>query len=326
MTEKIRNRSFKRKFTEVLSELLCQKKFDLQNSLCLIKNNKSRGSKQISLAAENIYDKLLTGVTFSEALRLCPYIVFDTVYISFIRFAERSGSLDKTLIFLKNKCIREEENYSRVVQASVYPVFIIILAIFAAFFLYGYVGSFNSEEESFFTIVDSDFYSSLLFSFLFLILFCLLAFYFLKKTLGINKLYEAFLAMGFLIKGGESIANAVSDAVSILGFDTKEGRLFAEAGEKLSYGLGLKDSFALNSWNDSLRFELEEAFFYAEHSGGENDVFERIALWLNTRDEKRRALCFRLLEPFFITGTGIFLLIFLMNLVLPMFSEMTMFM
>ena len=131
--------------------------------------------------------------------------------------------------------------------------------------------------------------------------------------------------MGFLIKGGESLANAVSDAAIILGYDSKEGRLFADAGKKLSYGIGLKDSFSLEMWRSSVRSELEEAFFYAEKTGGENDVFEKIALQLYVRDEKRRALCFRLIEPFFILGTGIFLMIFLMNLVIPLFTQTSMF-
>ena len=230
------------------------------------------------------------------------------------------------LVFLSSKCERETENISKVFQASVYPVFVIILSCFAGAFLYFYMKTnFSASDSSSSLFNNPDFYSCILLSFGFLILFCITAFFFLKKTLGINKLYEAFLAMGFLTKGGESIANAVSDAVNILGYETKEGRLFAAAGKNLSYGFGLKDSFALNSWNNSIRYELEEAFFYAENSGGENDVFEKIALWLNSRDEKRKALCFKLLEPFFISGTGIFLLIFLMNLVLPMFSELTMY-
>ena len=56
----------------------------------------------------------------------------------------------------------------------------------------------------------------------------------------------------------------------------------------------------------------------------ENDVFEKIAVWLNAQDEKKRTICLKLLEPFFICGTGIFLLIFLMNIVLPVFTQSTM--
>ena len=66
---------------------------------------------------------------------------------------------------------------------------------------------------------------------------------------------------------------------------------------------------------------IENLPFFAENSGGENDVFERIAAWLNSCDEKRRIVCFKLIEPFFICGTGIFLMVFLINAVLPLFTQ-----
>ena len=317
------NQYNKRKFTQELSELICSRKFDLQNALDMMSRNTSENAKISSMAARNIYKCMIDGSTCSDALKLCPYINFDSVYISFVRFAERCGCLEKTLVFLKDKCLREEENFNKLVQACAYPLFVVVLSVAAGLFLYVYLAAALEGQQS--EAGYSNLFSSLILSLSFLIVFCLTAFVFLKKTLGINKLYEAFLAMGFLIKGGESLANAVKDAVNILGFDSKEGRLFAAAGKNLSYGLGLKDSFALNLWKGSARSELEEAFFYAEKCGGENDVFEKIALQLNARDEKRRALCFRLLEPFFISGTGIFLMIFLMNLIIPMFEQTEMF-
>ena len=209
------------------------------------------------------------------------------------------------------------------IQASVYPVFVVVVSVAATVGLLLYSNSLW-DQEAFGFQFSENLFSSFYLSFSFLIMFCIAAFFLLRKILGTNKLYEAFLATGFLIKGGESLANAVNGAVSILGYDSKEGQLFAQAGKKLSYGVSLKSAFELNSWNSSLRQEMEEAFFYAENSGGENDVFEKIALWLNAKDEKRRAICFKLLEPFFICGTGVFLLVFLMNLVLPIFTQSTM--
>ena len=314
----ITNKKNKKRFTDILAELVCEKKIDLQNSLYLIGHNKNLKNKAVTLAANNIYSALLNGVSFSNALKLCQFIEFDLLYISFICFAERAGCLEKTLLFLRDKCNREQENISKIAEASVYPVFVIILAVAACCFLFPYSKNLlvmNPETGQ----SDQVLYSSIGLAFCFLGVFCLISFILLHRLLGTNKLYEAFLAMGFLIKGGESLANAVKDAVIILGYDSKEGRLFARAGENLSYGISLKDSF--KSWNNSLHSELEEAFFYAENSGGENDVFEKIASWINSRDEKRRAICFKLVEPFFISGTGLFLLVFLVNLVLPLMTQ-----
>lgn len=309
----IKNSRNKKRFTELLQELVCQKACDLQNALLLISRTKSKKQTLVELSAQNLYDSLRHGEPFSLAIKNCPYIKFDELYVSFIGFAERCGELESTLEFLKQKCLREEQNTQKVIEASVYPVFVVLVSVAAATGLVFYSNAFLQEL-----------YSSFYLSFSFLILFCVTAVFLLRKMLGTNKLYEAFLATGFLIKGGESLSNAVNNAVNILGYETKEGQLFAQAGKKLSYGLSLEKAFELDCWSSSLRQQLQEAFFYAENSGGKNELFEKIALWLNAKDEKRRAICLRLIEPFFIFGTGIFLLVFLVNLVLPIFWQNTM--
>ena len=321
------NKTNKAKFTQMLAELVCNKKCGLQSALELLSRNKNKKGRSVTLAAKNINESLLEGMSFSNALKICPAIDFDLVYISFMRFAERCGCLEKALDFLNKKCMREQQNTVKLVEASLYPAFVIVLAIFAGIFLFSYSSSLLGLKD-FSYERKQDFYSSLIMAFLFLIVFCVIAFLVLRRTLGTNKLYEAFLATGFLVKGGESLANAVMNAVNILGYESKEGQLFAKAGENLSYGMSLKNSFELSDYfgSNSLRCELEEAFFYAENSGGENDVFEKIALWLNSRDEKRRAICFKLIEPFFISGTGIFLLVFLANFVLPFMTGTTLLM
>lgn len=324
MINRISNRRNRLKFTQNLWDLIELKKCGLKNALYIMSKNGSQKNKIISLSAANLYAALYNGSSFSNALKVCPFIEFGKDYISFISFAERSGKIEKTLGFLKEKLERNEQNLEKIKEASIYPAFVIILAVIAGITLYLYSSSLLSRERDNPQMIQQ-LYSSLILSFSFLLLFCLIAFAVLKKTLGTNKLYEAFLATGFLVKAGESLANAVSNAVNILGYDTKEGQLFADAGEKLSYGLSVKNAFSLNAKEMGRGVEIEEAFFYAENSGGENELFDKIALCLNARDEKRRTICFKLIEPFFLTGTGIFLLVFLMNSVLPLLTDSSLF-
>ena len=324
MINSISNRRNRLKFTQNLWDLIELKKCGLKNALYIMSKNGSQKNKIISLSAANLYAALYNGSSFSNALKVCPFIEFGKDYISFISFAERSGKIEKTLGFLKEKLERNEQNLEKIKEASIYPAFVIILAVIAGITLYLYSSSLFSRERDNPQMIQQ-LYSSLILSFSFLLLFCLIAFAVLKKTLGTNKLYEAFLATGFLVKAGESLANAVSNAVNILGYDTKEGQLFADAGEKLSYGISVKNAFSLNAKEMGRGVEIEEAFFYAENSGGENELFDKIALCLNARDEKRRTICFKLIEPFFLTGTGIFLLVFLMNSVLPLLTDSSLF-
>lgn len=324
MINSISNRRNRLKFTQNLWDLIELKKCGLKNALYIMSKNGSQKNKIISLSAANLYAALYNGSSFSNALKVCPFVEFGKDYISFISFAERSGKIEKTLGFLKEKLERNEQNLEKIKEASIYPAFVIILAVTAGITLYLYSSSLFSRERDNPQMIPQ-LYSSLILSFSFLLLFCLIAFAVLKKTLGTNKLYEAFLATGFLVKAGESLANAVSNAVNILGYDTKEGQFFADAGEKLSYGISVKNAFSLNAKEMGRGVEIEEAFFYAENSGGENELFDKIALCLNARDEKRRTICFKLIEPFFLTGTGIFLLVFLMNSVLPLITDSAMF-
>ena len=321
----ILNNKNKKHFTELLEDLVCNKACDLQKALLLLSTSKSTGRnhKQVYKAAQNIYASLKHGNAFSASLKNCPFIEFDPLYICFMSFAERCGKLEDTLKFLKKKCLREEENSAMVLQASVYPLFVVVVSVISVICLFCYSNALWQQQE-FGINFSEELFSSFYLSFCFLLAFCVIAFFVLRRMLGTNRLYEAFLATGFLIKGGESLANAVNDAVIILGYDSKEGQLFAKAGKKLSYGVSLRTAFELDSKKSTWHQQLEEAFFFAENTGGESDVFEKIALWINGRDEKLRAVCFKLLEPFFICGTGIFLLVFLMNLVLPVFTQSTM--
>lgn len=307
-------------FTQLLEDLVCNKKCGLQQALYILGqycSDKKSGfhNRSIYKTSQYLYDTMLSGVSFCDALRMCPYIDFDPEYISFIGFAERCGNLEKTLAFLKQRGMRQKENLMRVAEACAYPLFIVIITIACGILMYSYSFSF--------TDISSLISSSLFYAFSFLSVFCVFGFVLIKKTLGEDKLYEAFLAAGFLIKGGESLANAVNNAVNILGYDSKTGQLFAQAGQKLSYGISLRDSFAIGAWNKSVRRHLDQAFFYAQNSGGEADVFDRIALWIGARDDRKRTFCLKLIEPFFILGTGVFLLIFLFNSVLPIFSQST---
>ena len=323
MISRISNRKNRLHFTELLEELVCKQSCSLQRALYLMSKGNALKDKAVSLASKNIYESLINGNSFSSSLKLCPYIEFDVLFISFISFAQRCGNLEETLLYLKKKCLREEENALCIMEAAVYPLFVVLLCVMSAVLLVVYSTSifgFGSEGLD----VSEKIIKTFSLSFGFLSIFCIVSFFVIKKTLGTNRLYEAFLAAGFLIRGGESLANAVKNAVNILGYETKEGMIFARAGERLAYGINLHSAFEIDSGKTALKKQLDEAFFFAENSGSENDVFEKIALWLKSRDEKRRTVCLKLLEPVFISGTGIFLLVFLMNLVLPLFTEATM--
>ena len=150
----------KRRFTEILEELVSAKKMDLKAALSLMARALPQKKEAVAAAAQNIYGELLNGQAFSNALKLCPYIDFDMVYISFTAFAERCGCLEKALEFLKKKCLRQSETMSALTGAAVYPIFVVLLALAAGILL------------CFYSDLKSSFYEA----FAFLLFFCIIAF------------------------------------------------------------------------------------------------------------------------------------------------------
>lgn len=314
----VMNRKKVKFFTDSLYSLVVLQMLELPKALEILKQNLNSKKKFVHMTAgiEELIISLENGNSFSEALELCQEFHFDETYSLFMKFAEKSGNLKETISYLQNRCKRKEENFNRVFEAVIYPVFVIVLAIACVIFLGFYSASLGPNElisgETMFS------FQSLSRGFIFLLVYSLGGTWFIRKALGEDKLYEAFLAAGFLVKNGESFSSAIETAGTILGQESQEGKLFDGVKEKLEYGFDLKNAF--NFENNRKAETLEDAFFYAENSGKEDEIFEKVAEKLRIDGDKRRNICLKLIEPIFITGTGIFLLLILMNTVLPLLS------
>lgn len=296
-------RSMVEKFTKVLYELLVDKELSLKSSLEIVAGKISNihfsrtGTEKI---ASYVLEEMLSGASFSNSLRKCPYVNFDDVYISFINFAEKTGRIGETFDFLNKRCERKKENYFKIIEVGIYPIFVVLLAAVGSLYLY------------FSRLISVNFNIFIYLGFLFIFSFGI--FWGIKKTICEDTLYEAFLAVGFLIRSGVSLYDAVGCGAQILGVNSKMGLEFLNAREKLLLGMNLKNAFCIGS-------RYSDAFFFAEKSGGKADVFEKLAKYIGEKDEKKRSVCFSLIEPVFMLITGIFLMILIVNIFLPYISN-----
>ena len=312
-----------KKFTDVLWDLLVNKELTLRGALQIMAREKDGKNRIVIKAAENILDGLNCGWNFSYVLAVCPFLKFDKVYVAFMGFAEKTGNLKASINFLHEKYKRREENYSRLISAGAYPAFVILLAVMIVFVLLRY-GKTILMETGISNEVQREMVSGISVSFLVLFGFCFLVFALLRGIFRGNGLYEAFLAAGFLTDEGVSLSEAVTTAANILGPETREGLLFEQARERLSWGMKLDEAFTTENEggsNRALSLEISNAFYYAQSAGGRNDAFEKVAVWLGAKEEKRRELFSKLIEPAFICGTGAFLLVFLLNLITPVLNS-----
>lgn len=285
------------KFTKELCELLVDKNISLLDSLKIMKERSKRKTKK---TASYVINQLEQGELLSNALQKCTIIHFDTVYVTFIAMAEKSENLRSTIDYLNQRAKRTRENKSKLIGALIYPLFVIFLTLGICIFLRVFLNLDNGYE--------------LYGYFSFFLCICGVLLYVIWKILGLNKMYEAFLGTDLLVKNGISISTAISYGALIAGPDSKVGKAFILAAEKMEYGMDLRNAF-------SLKDELQEVFYYADVSGGKKDIFERMATWIAQKDEKRRFICLQLIEPIFIAITGFFLLVVILNFFVPMINN-----
>ena len=285
-------------FTKALYELFVKEGLSLSMSLMIMRAKPKKDS--VSGAAAWIYSALENGSILSNAMKSCKVLAFDDVYISFISIAEKNGDLKTALLYLKQKLERKNDCRKRLLEVSVYPVFVILLSIAASIF----IGIYTKTENYF-----------LLLKYLFLLLIVCVSLYFvIFKMLGENPLFEAFTAVDFLLRNGVELSEAVTCAVQIAGPSSKVGKLFENARVKLSYGMDLQRAFCCNS-------KVTEAFYYADAGGCKEDLFSRIASYLAAEKERNRTICLSLVDPVFIVITGGFILMLLLSFFMPLINS-----
>ena len=108
----------------------------------------------------------------------------------------------------------------------------------------------------------------------------------------------------------------------ILGQDRKKD-VFTRARLRMEDGMELLRAFDFEGLGSKkLKKEVFEALYYAEKSGGKNDVFERIAEQLGKKDEKKNRIMLSMVEPVFVAGTGLFLIVLMANFLMPVINGM----
>lgn len=293
-----------RSFTRQLVDVYVNQKMGLRESLKIMSGRSGTvfsRQKKISLAADYLADTLEKGKLFSTGIKNCPYINFGENYTAFVLLAENTGNLEQTLLFLLDKYERKKNVNDRLIEASLYPLMIMIMGIGLVIFLSGYTGIMSS-----FQLLKTVLLMILSFSGILAVII---------RVTGNTRLYEAFLAMDFILRSGISLSTAVEYGERIVGPDTKYGRCFEEAREKLEFGLPLHQAMKLGD-------KFEEGFYFAEKAGGRTEVFGKLAEWLRGQNEHRCKICMSLIEPLFIAFTGIFLLILVVKYFMPFLNNL----
>ena len=168
-----------RKFTSELADLYVRQNMTLSESLQIMMHKNKKRKNRISRSAAYLFECLQEGNLISNAFKTCPFINFDDSYTYFISLSEKSGDLRKTLEYLNLKYERKYQNKNKLLEVSLYPFFVVSLAVLASLFVCNLSGDAN--------------YGQVLNYLFFLVGVCGSIFFVIGKIISEDKLYEAFL-------------------------------------------------------------------------------------------------------------------------------------
>lgn len=108
-------------------QILAQSGIPVIESLVFIENDAAK--LKIRLLAKELRRQIMAGSTFADTIAKYPKI-FGQIYIGLVKAGEDSGELEKTLERLLELLKKEAAIKSRVIGTLMYPVFVILLAMF----------------------------------------------------------------------------------------------------------------------------------------------------------------------------------------------------
>lgn len=288
-----------KRLTDALDNLFVNQGLTLAEALEVICKSKTGRLQKLALF---LLEALREGNSLSNALKECPFAAFDSTYVTFVMLSERTGKVRETITFLKKRNERLYQNKMKLIEAALYPLFVILLSISIGIFLLKY-----SE-----TAIDSN----LIFSIALLFLITFIFFIIVWKCIKEDKLCEVLYALDFLVKNGNSLSSAFAFAVSLVGLQSKLGQKLMETKNKLEYGLPLSSAFTLMG-------DAGEMLYFVESGASNNNVFGKLALCQEEKYKQRRKFCLSLVEPVFIGITGSFLLILVIHIFMPFMTDMS---
>lgn len=302
---------------------------------CLISGFSSNHKRN---ALEEIKNIILEGKSLSDALKENKHM-FKSEFIMLVEGGEYSGNMEKILKALKDYYEEKIKIENKIKTSTFYPI---ILFIFLNICIMGIVGfiiprfgellpdsTINNNVKVIFSI--SRFVSR---NFIFSVIFILLTYifiYFIIKNLNlykyiphINKVitlkYEIFIIkiINILYQSGVSIREILDNLIqSIDNKDYKniliEVKLSVINGSQLWKAFYITNKFSIQSIN---------IIQSGEKSGNLCEALEFVEEMLREKLNKSTSNIVTFIQPIMIIGFGLILLMFLITVVIPIFSSM----
>jgi type II secretory pathway component PulF len=240
------------------------------------------------------------------------------LYITIIRAAEMTGAIDQVLPEILDDLKQKQKAGEHLVTVLVYPLVIIAVALagtFAVIFkgipLFIRTGFVSGE-------VITSAISGVIMAGVFLfsgggLLAVLFYMFFLKES----PEYKIFYLLSFLLKAGVPLNDALSRCIESLG-DTKPGQALLFIKKDIAGGSRLCQAFTQSALFSPY---IISWLSIADENGRLDEICQGIADYLRQKNLRRKELAAKCVEPAAIIATGIYLLILVQNVILPLLTH-----
>jgi type IV pilus assembly protein PilC len=270
--------------------------------------------------AIRIMNVLKKGGGFANALAYASgkIIVFPERYLGLIRSAERTGKIDTALERIAGDLKRKIKARETIAAAMMYPAAIAVIALLGTIILIYKGIPFFAESGILSGVFLFQAITSVVFAGTFLFtLGIFLSFACYKLFIHESAYFRVFYELSFLLEGDISLPEALTHCIMALG-ENKWGRALAFIKKDIIAGGRVAAAFESTAVFPAY---ITGWLNIGDKNGEIKTVCRRIAEYYQIHDERRREIVLRCIEPLFIVITGVYLLILIQGIILPILTR-----
>ena len=302
-------------FSELLLTLL-KGKTSLADSLRILAGEGIE--KQVRDSAVSLLAAMKKGKGLSESLRIIQgKVFFEPLYLTLIAAAELTGNVEDVLERIVSDLRRKQRAKENVINILIYPSIIVLVAIAGTiaiivkgmpFFISGGLVSAGviSDAKTGIAIAGMVLLSGG--GVLFTVYFRLFG--------NDSPAFRIFYLLDFLLRSNVTLPEALSHCVTSL-VPTKYGRALVSIKKDIASGISFSQAFA------KIRFfppYVTGWLSVANTNGNAGEICGNIKNYYGRKDDKARETAAKLIEPAVIVLTGLYVLIIMLTVILPILT------
>ena len=303
-------------FTEVLLTLI-RGKTSLFDSLNILSGEGI--NKQVRESAISLLYILKKGKTLSEGLEIlrAGKVLYSPLYLTLIKSGEVTGNIEAVMERIVIDLNRKKNAKSNIINILIYPLLIILLAIAGTFliifkgiplFILGGFISPNSVTEMIFGVILAGLVLISGAGLIFMLYF--------RIFNNDSPEYRIFYLLDMLLLSHVTLPEALIHCIQSFG-KGKIARNLTLIKKEISRGISFSNAF---SKVDKISPYVLGWLQVADKHGNLSEICKYIKNYYEEKDRKQREIASKLIEPLIIILTGIYLLIIIVNVILPILT------